>query len=124
MGGGEGDQIKNFYQVNRSQNRVSNRSRKKVSFLGIFRDKFAEKTADFAGIRGKIQVKFRRKTIVKKKPISRKFSGQISLESHWFCADFTNVFNDPYPACRGFSRKASGGFEHKIAGFKKGKTYK
>ena len=92
MGGGEGDQIKNFYQVNRSQNRVSNRSRKKVSFLGIFRDKFAEKTADFAGIRGKIQVKFRRKTIVKKKPISRKFSGQISLESNWFCADFTNIF--------------------------------
>ena len=43
IGRGEGDQIKNFYQVNRSQNRASNKSRKKVSFLGIFRDKFAEK---------------------------------------------------------------------------------
>ena len=75
--GGKGDQIKNFYQVNRSQHRASNRSRKKVSFLGIFRDKFAEKTADFAGIRGKIQVKFRRKTIVKKSQFRGNFLGKF-----------------------------------------------
>ena len=36
--------------------------------------------------RGKIRVKFRRKTIVKKK--------LISLESDRFCAHFTNVFNE------------------------------
>ena len=29
-----------------------------------------------------------------KKPIARKFCGQILLESNWFCADFTNIFNE------------------------------
>ena len=33
-----------------SKNRVSDRSRKKDKFCGIFRDKFAEKSVDFAGI--------------------------------------------------------------------------
>ena len=32
------------------QIRVSDRSRKKDKFCGIFRDKFAEKSVDFAGI--------------------------------------------------------------------------
>ena len=39
----KGGQIKNFYNVNRSQHRASDRLRKKVKFRGIFRDKFAEK---------------------------------------------------------------------------------
>ena len=37
---------------------------KKVKFCGIFRDKFAEKTADFAGI-------------------SREFSRPVSLKNDW-----------------------------------------
>ena len=52
-GGGErerekGDQINNFNNVNRSKHRASDRWGKKVKFRGIFSDKFAEKTADFA----------------------------------------------------------------------------
>ena len=32
--------------------------------------------------------------IIKIKPISQKFSWQISLESDRFCTDFMNVFNE------------------------------
>ena len=44
----KGDQINNFNNVNRSKHRASDRWAKKVKFRGIFSDKFAEKTADFA----------------------------------------------------------------------------
>ena len=76
VGGGgrereKGDQINNFNNVNRSKHRASGRWGKKVKFRGIFSDKFAEK-----------------------RPISRKNSGQILLESDRSCADFTNVFNE------------------------------
>ena len=44
--------------------RASGRSRKKVKFRGILRDKFAEKTADFVGI-------------------SREFLRPVSLKNDW-----------------------------------------
>ena len=52
----------NNWAITIAHYRASDRSRKKVKFRGIFGDKFAEKSADFAGI-------------------SRKFSGQTSPKS-------------------------------------------
>ena len=63
---------------------------KKVQFRGIFRDKFAEKSADFLG---SFQGKLHRKAIGKKRPILSLFSEKILLEIDWFCADQTSVFN-------------------------------
>ena len=60
---------------------------KKVKFRGIFRGKFAEKTADFAGISREFL-----------RPVSLKndweLPEQISLESDCFCADLRKVFNE------------------------------
>ena len=63
---------------------------KKVKFCWIFRDKIAEKLANFAGIFG---ANLAGKQSVKKQQILWLFSGQISLEIDWFCADQTSVFN-------------------------------
>ena len=54
--------------------RTSDRSRKKVNCREIFRDKFTEKSADFAGIFG---VNFAEKQSGKKRQILWLFSGQI-----------------------------------------------
>ena len=54
-------------------------------FLGIFMEIF----------RGK----FYWKTFGKKQPISQEFSGQISLETNWFCPDLMNVFNEKRRQC-------------------------
>ena len=70
--------------------RASDRSRKKVKFCWIFRDKIAEKLANFAGIFG---ANLAGKLSVKKQQILWLFSGQISLEIDRFCADQTSVFN-------------------------------
>ena len=43
---------------------------------------------------GKIWDKFHQKTVIKKKSILWKFSGQVLLESDRFCAHFTNIFNE------------------------------
>ena len=63
---------------------------KKVKFRGIFRDKIAEKLADFARI---FWANLARKQSLKKWRILWLFSGQISLEIDRFCADQTSVFN-------------------------------
>ena len=70
--------------------RATDRSRKKVKFCWIFRDKIAEKLANFAGIFG---ANLAGKLSVKKQQILWLFSGQISLEIDRFCADQTSVFN-------------------------------
>ena len=54
----------------------------------FFRDKFAEKTADFVGIS---EASFAKKTIGKERPNSWELPKQISLESDWFCADLRKV---------------------------------
>ena len=47
----KGDQIKNFYNVNRSQHRASDRSRKiKSNFVGFSEKNSRKNTVDFAGI--------------------------------------------------------------------------
>ena len=66
---------------------------KKVKFRGIFGGKFAEKTADFAGI-SEASFAEKRSDIGKERPISWELPEQISLESNWFCADLTKVFNE------------------------------
>ena len=63
---------------------------KKVKFRRIFRDKFAEKSVDFAGIFG---ANFTEKQIGKKWPMLWLFLGQISLEIDQFCADQTSIFD-------------------------------
>ena len=62
---------------------------KKVKFRRIFRDKIAEKSADFTGIFG---ANLAGKQSVKKQRILWLFSGQISLEIDRFCADKTSIF--------------------------------
>ena len=57
----------------------------KAKFRGIFRDKFAENSANFVGISREFQVK--------KRLILWLFSTQISIEIDRFCADQTSVFN-------------------------------
>ena len=67
--------------------RASDRSRKKkVKFCGIFRDKIAEKSANFAG-------NLDTKQLLKKRRILWLFLGQNSLKIDRFCADQTSVFN-------------------------------
>ena len=56
----------------------------------IFRDKIAEKSADFVGI---FRANLAGKHSVKKWRILQLFSGQISLEIDRFCPDQTSVFN-------------------------------
>ena len=63
---------------------------KKVKFCWIFRDKIAEKLANFTGIFG---ANLAGKQSLKKQQILWLFSGQISLEIDRFCADQTSVFN-------------------------------
>ena len=66
-------------------NRASDRSqKKKVKFRGIFGNKIAEKLTDFVGIFG---ANLAGKQSVKKRRILWLFSGQISLDIDWFCAD-------------------------------------
>ena len=73
----------------RSLYRASDRSRKQVKFCGIFRDKIAEKSADFTGIFG---ANLAGKQSVKNSGFCG-CSGQISQEIDWFCANQTNIFN-------------------------------
>ena len=75
---------------------------KKVKFRGIFRVKFAEKTADFAGNSRDFRGQFRGKMIGEEWPISWEVLEQISLESDWFCVDFRNVFNETRRIYSGF----------------------
>ena len=49
MGGRGGDQIKNFYQVNRSQHRVSDRSRKKSQISWDIQRQIRGKNGRFRG---------------------------------------------------------------------------
>ena len=70
--------------------RASDNSRKKSQFCGIFGDKIAEKSVDFAGI---FRANLAGKQSVKKWRILWLFSGQISQEIDWFYADQTSVFN-------------------------------
>ena len=70
--------------------RVSDNSRKKSQFCGIFGDKIAEKSVDFAGI---FRANLAGKQSVKKWRILWLFSGQILQEIDWFYADQTSVFN-------------------------------
>ena len=63
---------------------------KKVKFRWIFRDKIAEKSANFAGI---FRANLAGKQSVKKQQTLWLFSRQISLEIDQFCADQTSVFN-------------------------------
>ena len=60
---------------------------KKVKFRGIFRDKFAGKTADFAGI---FEASFAEKRLVLRTVDFVGASEQTLLESDWFCADLRN----------------------------------
>ena len=76
--------------VSSPTSRASDRSQKKVKFRGVFRDKFAEESANFAGIFG---ANFAEKQSVKKRQILWLFSRQISLEIDWFCTDQTSFFN-------------------------------
>ena len=64
--------------------------RKKANFLGIFRGKFLEKSADFTGNFGG---KPRHETISKKQPISLDFGGEISLKSINFASMWPALFN-------------------------------
>ena len=70
--------------------RASDRSRKKVKFRGIFRDKIAQKSADFMGIFG---ANLAGKQSVKRRQILWLFSGQILLEIDRFCSNQTSLFN-------------------------------
>ena len=63
---------------------------KKVKFRWIFRDKMAEKPANFVGI---FWANLAGKQSVKKQWIWWLFSGQISREIDGFCTDQTSVFN-------------------------------
>ena len=65
----------------------------KVKFRGIFRDKFAEKLADFVEILREFSGKLHQKVISKKRPILWLFARQISLEVDHFWADQTSFFN-------------------------------
>ena len=60
---------------------------------GLSRDKFAEKSADFAENCRSFRGKLHQKAIGKKRPILWLFSRQISLEIDRFCADQTSLFN-------------------------------
>ena len=62
----------------------------KVKFCGIFRDKIAEKSVNFAGIFG---ANLGWKAISKKRRILWLFLGQISLEIDRVCTEKTSVFN-------------------------------
>ena len=76
--GGErekGDQIKNFYNVNRSKHRASDRLQKKSQISRDFQRQIHGKNGQFC----------------------EKFSGQISLESDRFRVDFMNIFNETKP---------------------------
>ena len=59
----------------------------------MFRDKFSEKLADFAGISQDFLCKLYQKAIGKKWLILWLFSRKILLEIGWFCADQTSIFN-------------------------------
>ena len=63
---------------------------RKSQICGIFRDKFTEKSTDFAGVFG---ANFTEKQSVKKPTILWLFSRQISLEIDQFCADQISLFN-------------------------------
>ena len=73
-----------YENITVKQVRASGRSRKKVKFRGIFRDKFAEKTVDFAGISREFSRPVSLKNDCKERPISWELPEQISLESDWF----------------------------------------
>ena len=76
--GGErekGDQIKNFYNVNRSKHRASDRLQKKSQISRDFQRQIHGKNGQFC----------------------EKFSGQISLGSDRFRVDFMNIFNETKP---------------------------
>ena len=64
--------------------------KKRVKFRGIFRDKFAEKLADFMGVFG---ANFAEKQSVKNSRFCGYFSRQISPEIDRFWADQTSLFN-------------------------------
>ena len=66
---------------------------KKVKFCGIFRDKIAEKSADFAGFRENFWGKLGWKAINKKTADFVVIFGQIVLETDRFCTNQTSVFN-------------------------------
>ena len=70
-------------------NRASDRSqKKKVKFRGIFGDKIAEKIDRFRGnFVGIFGANLAGKQSVKNRWILWLFSGQISLDIDWFCAD-------------------------------------
>ena len=74
--------------------RASDRSRKKVKFCGIFRDKIAKKISQFCGnFMGIFGGNLARKQLVKKWRIFWLFLGQNSLKIDRFCTDQTSVFN-------------------------------
>ena len=97
---------------------------KKVKFRGIFRAKFAEKTADFAEISRKFSRPASLKTIGKQRLISWEIPEQISLESNWFCADLRKVFNETrrsYRFTQGAYRNMKSYFTSKLTEHNKNK---
>ena len=60
-------------------------------FRGQIRGKNGRFRGNFAGI---FEASFAENTIGKERPIAWEFPEQISLESDWFCADLTKVFNE------------------------------
>ena len=66
---------------------------RKSQISGDFRDKLAEKSANFTVISQEFLGQTSPKRIRKKRPILWLFSRQISLEIDQFCTDQTSVFN-------------------------------
>ena len=66
---------------------------KKPNFVGFSEMNSQKKRPISREFGGEIWDKFRQKTIVKKANFAEIFK-PISLESNWFCADFTNVSNE------------------------------
>lgn len=64
---------------------------KKLNFMG-FLETNSQKNSRFCRFHGKFGTSFA-ETRSLKKPIPRKFSKQIMLESNRFCTDFMNVLN-------------------------------
>ena len=111
--GGErenGDHIKNFYNVNRSKHRASDRLQKKSQISRDFQRQIHGKNGQFRrNFAEKFGTNFAEKRSLKK-PILRKFSGQISLESDRFRVDFINIFNETKPQfCQFFFLGGEGG---------------
>ena len=82
--GGErekGDQIKNFYNVNRSKHRASDRLQKKSQISRDFQRQIHGKNGQF---RGKIRDKFRWETIIKKANFAKNFLGKFRWKAIGF----------------------------------------